>query len=349
MRPIRLLFLATGFIAKAVFSFDSRQRSNRTTQHCAASAIAEGRDEEVVEESAEVAGQKIRSAIVKVFFGLFFSGHAFAAITEIEVTYPIEFKDATGQPIKHLATGILWRDDSMPTPSPLLIFAHGRTAGGGTAQWILNTAARKNAEWFASLGYAVLAPVRYGYGKTGGSDIEAGTCWGVPYKVGFDAAALQMKQAVEWAVKQPYLDTTRVVYVGQSLGGATGIAMAALSIPNIAAVINFAGGAGGNPQRSPREPCKKEELSQIFSDYGKTAKTPMLWIYTENDLYWGAELPRIWFDGFVANGGKATFKQFSPQGFDGHTLYRNKPEVWRPLVTEYLKDLGLPSTVLTGK
>jgi hypothetical protein len=48
-----------------------------------------------------------------------------------------------------------------------------------------------------------------------------------------------------------------------------------------------------------------QQPERMFADYGKTAKVPMLWIYTENDLYSGLRYPRQWFDACVKRGAPA--------------------------------------------
>lgn len=81
----------------------------------------------------------------------------------------------------------------------------------------------------------------------------------------------------------------------------------------------------------------------MFADYGKTARVPMLWVYTENDLYWGSELPKEWFSSYKANGGVGEFVLFPPNGKDGHSLFSRAPDVWRPRVAEFLNANGFPN------
>ena len=94
--------------------------------------------------------------------------------------------------------------------------------------------------------------------------------------------------------------------------------VASLNPPGVQAGINFAGGGGGDPKTRPQQPCQPQLLERMFHTYGKTAKIPMLWIYAENDMYFGAKYPREWFEAFSSAGGKAEFVQFPPQGDDGH-------------------------------
>ena len=49
---------------------------------------------------------------------------------------------------------------------------------------------------------------------------------------------------------------------------------------------------------------------------GRTAKAKMLWLYAQNDKYWGAELPRQWAAAYSGAGGKVDFEMLPPVGDD---------------------------------
>jgi dienelactone hydrolase len=136
--------------------------------------------------------------------------------------------------------------------------------------------------------------------------------------------------------------SNRILILGQSFGGATAIAVAAKNPPGVLAAINFAGGGGGNPVTQPQEPCGTSQLRRMFADYGRRARIPTLWIYTENDQWMGPKYPREWFGAFKAEGGVGEFVQFPPHGKDGHGLFTQAPEVWRPTALSFLQANGFP-------
>jgi len=111
----------------------------------------------------------------------------------------------------------------------------------------------------------------------------------------------------------------------------------------VQATINFAGGGGGNPKTKPQNPCAASSLERMFASYGKTARTPTLWIYTENDMYFGPKLPKEWFDAFKAAGGTGEYTLFPALGDNGHGLFSLAPEVWKPRVLEFLRANGYPN------
>jgi dienelactone hydrolase len=130
--------------------------------------------------------------------------------------------------------------------------------------------------------------------------------------------------------------------MGQSFGGATAIALAWMNPEGVQAAINFAGGGGGSPESHPRQPCSESRLREMFAGYGKTARLPTLWLYSENDMYWGPTLPREWFDAFKAAGGQGEFQGFPPVGDDGHRLFSRAPQLWQPRVRDFLISIGYP-------
>jgi hypothetical protein len=81
-------------------------------------------------------------------------------------------------------------------------------------------------------------------------------------------------------------------------------------------------------------------LRRLFADLGKTARVPMLWIYAENDMYFGPDLPREWFKAFEQEGGVGRFIELPPQGDDGHLTFSRSPSVWKPLVLDFLRARG---------
>jgi hypothetical protein len=86
----------------------------------------------------------------------------------------------------------------------------------------------------------------------------------------------------------------------------------------------------------------------MFGSYGKTAKVPMLWVYTENDMYFGPKYPKEWFDAYVSAGAPAQFVQFPPHGEDGHSLFTRFPDVWKPKVLEFLEAQGFTASSARG-
>jgi dienelactone hydrolase len=185
-------------------------------------------------------------------------------------------------------------------------------------------------------------PTRLGYGESsGGMDPEnSGGCSRKNYAPGFDAAATSALDVLRYARTQRFTDPTRTVILGQSFGGMSSIALAARRPEGVSAFINFAGGGGGDPDTHPFEPCQAHLLRELYADYGKTARTPSLWVYTENDRFFGGGLPQKWFSAFQQNGGAGEFQALPAFGANGHSLFGQGFEIWRPIVDAFLERQG---------
>jgi dienelactone hydrolase len=121
------------------------------------------------------------------------------------------------------------------------------------------------------------------------------------------------------------------------VGGLLSVSLAARNVPRVVAYVNFAGGSGGDPKGRPGQPCGPDKLAQAYAQFGRTARTPVLWLYSPNDLYWGADLPREWFTAFKKAGGRGRFVALPPYGDDGHQSFTRNRAAWRDTVAQFLQ------------
>lgn len=200
------------------------------------------------------------------------------------------------------------------------------------------------AEWFLRRGYLVVAPVRRGYGATGGAwgeDLARSGpgCDGVdPYRQALETAR-DIGAAVDYATALPGARTDGAVVVGQSTGGYGTIAYASLPHPKVTALVNFAGGRGGSVGGNIGNVCHADRLVEGAGRFGATAGgTPMLWLYASNDHFFSPDLGRAMHRAFTAAGGKAEFVETGISGFDGHGSFRSfgGSQRWGPILERYL-------------
>jgi hypothetical protein len=104
--------------------------------------------------------------------------------------------------------------------------------------------------------------------------------------------------------------------------------------------VNFSGGVGGDPEKNPGKPCSPQQVASLFGRFAKGARVSMLWLYWQNDLYWGADTPRRWHEAWAAGGGLAEFQSLPPLGHDGHSGVSADMDHWVPRVDDYLARLG---------
>lgn len=199
---------------------------------------------------------------------------------------------------------------------------------------------------FARRGYVVVMPMRRGFGETGGPFVEnAGSCAGPDFRRAGRGAAESVMAAYEYARSLPYVDRARIVFAGQSGGGFASVYTAATHAPEgLVAVLNFAGGRGGNPETRPGTPCDGDQLERIFGELGARTKVPVLFHYAENDLYFDAAHSKRWYDAFTAAGGKGEYVLQPPFGRNGHSIFMAASGVrhWLPAVGRFLAAHGIP-------
>lgn len=230
-------------------------------------------------------------------------------------------------------------------PFPIAILLHGRSykdrSKPGRERFLQAT------KYFVNRGFAVWVPTRLGYGESGTEpDPEySGTCSGKKYIPAYEVAASSTLDVIAYAKQQSYVDPARIVVLGQSYGGTTAITLAAKNPSGLIAAINFAGGGGGNPETQPNEPCRPDLLKEMFGLYGKTAKVPSLWIYTENDKYFGPVYPKQWFAEFQKQSPVSQLAEYRAMpafGDNGHFFFSRGFSIWRPVVDEFLRRQGVP-------
>jgi dienelactone hydrolase len=199
------------------------------------------------------------------------------------------------------------------------------------------------AEELARRGYVAVVVMRRGYGTSHGTwDESSGRCDAADHERAARESARDLRAALRTLRTRPEIDATRVIVIGQSAGGIGTLALAADPPPGLVAVVNFAGGRGSF---APHEICREDRLIAAYASIGKTARVPSLWIYTENDLYFGPELARRMFAAYRAEGGVGELRLLPAFAEDGHALFarRSGAMQWRPLLDAFLRNNDLPT------
>lgn len=238
-------------------------------------------------------------------------------------------------------------------PFPLVIFSHGRSGKPEGRAKLRYPVPLGHVNYWHRKGFAVMAPVRPGYGETGGADIEssgnrldsANQCQGAhAYQRVAKNAADVVEAAVMWARGQKWVNPRAILLVGQSVGGMTSAATGARNLPGVIAYINFSGGTGGDPERRPAASCFPEVLEQVYGEFGKTTRVPNLWLYAPNDKFWGEEAPKRWHQAFTKAGGRGDFIMTAPvPDEDGHALLLRGGVLWGNPVNRFVERLGVPA------
>jgi dienelactone hydrolase len=224
-------------------------------------------------------------------------------------------------------------------PFPLAVINHGSTQNSELRAHFNLSGYHKLAYWFLARGFAVALPIRPGHGATGGPYFEdEGRCPDVDYRKSGLATADSIEAAVDYMTAQPFVRGTGVVVVGQSAGGWGALALASRDLPAVKAVIGFAGGRGGHREGRPQQNCAPDRLVAAAAAFGRTARTPTLWLYAQNDSYFAPALSQRLFAAFRGAGGTGAYHLLPPVGADGHVLIESDAAIalWAPIVARFL-------------
>jgi dienelactone hydrolase len=233
-------------------------------------------------------------------------------------------------------------------PYPLLIMNHGISGDPQQRGFFPFIEFRDAALWFARRGYFVVSPVRYGAVSTDQPEqglfslyfASVGDC----NKPNFRWPGLMIATLNQWVIefmeKEALVAPGQAIVVGQSGGGWGAIALSSLNPSSVRAIITFAAGRGGRVDGKPNNNCAPDKLVEATRDFGKKSRIPMLWIYSENDTYFGPDLAKRMYEAFTAAGGNAQFQMLPPFGSDGHFLIdaAEAVPIWSPLVSRFLDE-----------
>jgi dienelactone hydrolase len=222
---------------------------------------------------------------------------------------------------------------------PLALVNHGAPRSAADRPGMTPLAFLPQAMEFARRGWAAAVVMRRGFGDSGGGFVESsGPCRSPNYVAAATSSAADLRAAIAHLAKRSDINASRMISIGLSAGGLATVALTANPPAGLVAAINFAGGRG-----SPKdgEVCGEDQLVAAFGVFGKRSRIPMLWIYAENDRYFGPALAERFHAAFLAGGGKAEFVRHPPIGEDGHHLFATGIPLWTRHVDGFLKGQNL--------
>jgi dienelactone hydrolase len=233
-------------------------------------------------------------------------------------------------------------------PFPLAIMNHGVSLDQRERSFFPLVEFRDAAMWFARRGYMVVAPSGTGYGAAALDEPERGlyslfyskigSCDNPNFHDAGLAGALLDTWIIDYMADQKLIVPDNVIVIGQSAGGWAAIALSSRNVPGVRAIITFEAGRGGRVGGKPDNNCAPDKLVAATGDFGRTARVPMLWIYTENDTFFGPALSRRMHQAYTEAGGTAEYQLLPPFGSDGHFLIDSPDAIplWAPLVSRFL-------------
>ena len=227
-------------------------------------------------------------------------------------------------------------------PFAVVILSHGSPSRGADRDLLGRYRLTAQIGAMVNQGWAVLVPMRRGYGASPGEYAESfGYCQEPRYEKTGAESAQDLRAAVAFVRSRKSLDAKQIVLMGQSAGGFASMATASLQLPGVITVVNFSGGRGGNGFDGI--PCRPDLMAQTLGQYAKTSRVPMLWFYVENDKYFGPAVVQSWLKAFEEAGGQAKLVMHPPFGVDGHLLFYKAEAIpiWLGVMNDFFKERGL--------
>ncbi|AOY01650.1 S9 family peptidase [Jeongeupia sp. USM3] len=227
-----------------------------------------------------------------------------------------------------------------PGPFPLAVINHGKKAGEAFRQERQRYPLM--AQEFLKRGYIVALPMRRGFSRSGGKYVVEG-CNLTQFA---RDQADDVTKVIELLRARPDVDGSRILVIGQSLGGYVTLAQAERNVAGVRAVLNFVGGIyWPDNQYCDLQTARNESFTNLGSD----AKVDSLWFYGENDAYTPAETAARLYERYQAAGGRAEFVRFDAPKNAAHGLFGTREgfdKIWWPKAEPFLKAHGLPTAVI---
>jgi dienelactone hydrolase len=229
---------------------------------------------------------------------------------------------------------------SGPGRYPLALINHGSPRAAADRPQMTPLSMLPEAMEFARRGWAAAIVMRRGYGGSGGGWAETfGRCGDPHYLEAARAAAADLKDAAVVLARRPDVDDSRIISVGVSAGGFATVALTADPPPGLVAAISFAGGRGST---AADQVCRGDRLADAFHALGERSRIPMLWVYADNDHFFGPQLAQALRQAFTSGGGKVEFVRAAPFGQDGHGLFSQAGiPIWTGYVDAFLQRQNL--------
>jgi len=259
---------------------------------------------------------------------------------------PIQ-EEVWGLPLIHPTIAYVVRPVG-PGPFPLAVMNHGVSLNARERSFFPLVEFRDAAMWFARRGYLVVAPSGSGYGAAALDTPERGLfsvfyskiggCENPNFRDPGMAVALVDKWIIDYMTDEKLAIPNSAIVIGQSAGGWAAIALSSQNLASVKALIVFAGGRGGRVGGKPNNNCAPDKLVEATAEFGRSARIPMLWIYIENDTFFGPDLSKKMHAAYTGAGGDAEYHLMPPFGNEGHFFIDSRDAIpqWSPLVSQFI-------------
>jgi dienelactone hydrolase len=231
---------------------------------------------------------------------------------------------------------------------PIALITHGKNLKAEENQQLRADFFAPQARDFAARGWLSVVVIRRGYGESDGiPGVSRGaafmSCQNADLVRGFDIEADDLAAALQVVAARPDADATRVIAVGQSLGGGAVLAFAARRPAGLIGVVNVSGGVWRSDGDGA---CDFDALVAAMTNFGSRTQVPTLWLYAENDSLFPPAVVARMHAAYSDAGGAAKLWMFPPILNDGHNLFADfgGRVKWLRALDRFLKANRMPNT-----
>ncbi|MGE0038487.1 MAG: alpha/beta hydrolase family protein [Xanthobacteraceae bacterium] len=231
---------------------------------------------------------------------------------------------------------------------PIALITHGKNLKAEENQQLRADFFAPQARDFAARGWLSVVVIRRGYGESDGiPGVSRGaafmSCRNADLVRGFDIEADDLAAALQVIAARPDADPSRVIAVGQSLGGGTVLAFAARRPAGLIGVVNVSGGVWRSDDNGA---CDFDALVEAMTTFGSRTRVPTLWLYAENDSLFRPDVVARLHSAYTEAGGVAKLWMFPPILNDGHNLFADfgGRVKWLNALDRFFKANRMPNT-----
>ena len=248
----------------------------------------------------------------------------------------------SGDPNMQLRATVFRPSDNaadVPERRPLVVINHGTdeqtrlSVSMPVYYWL--------SRWFVDRGYVVVIPQRRGHGATGGDLIESvGTCETADHYASGQIAANDIAASINFMTDQSFIMPRDVIVVGISTGGWASLALASRNLPQVGAIVNFAGGRGGHAYGRANAICNADSLLKASHAFAET------------DSYFDAKLAQAMTREWKSGGGKAETHILPSYQDEGHRIADDRAgwDLWGDLLDGFLdRNRAKPEVETAGR
>jgi len=253
-----------------------------------------------------------------------------------------------------LLQGLIVKKSDLVGKLPIMLTTHGTTGAPKVRQDMIprgmNDSNVRMLRSYAQRGWLSVYVLRRGYGQSDGpTPVTNVKCDGSPPTLQdfMDADADDLEATLAYIGQREDADTSRVMALGVSGGGAAVVAMSARNIPGLKVVVNISGGVHLFACDANKNAAR---MVETMRHYGTQSKVPNLWYYAESDGLFPSQTVADMRAAFLEGGGYAKLFQYpkltdfkTDKVVDGHRLWSSRASTIMVDVDGYLRNNNLPT------